>query len=158
MGEAFAEAQPSPSILPVQAYKPFQAQADLHSKPAGELRQRMTQSQEARDWRGLVENRVSDTSWEPSGPLAGRARSTAARRQEWQASPAGWRGASVIPRMSLQQRVALAETEGFLRAKVAAKEQLCSQVIAENQQLLRQLEDSKARHRQAIERIKAWVF
>ncbi|CDJ52884.1 Ras family domain-containing protein, putative [Eimeria brunetti] len=50
---------------------------------------------------------------------------------------------------------AAAETQGFLRAKIAAKEQLCSQVIGENEHLIRQLEETKAQHRQTVERLKA---
>ncbi|XP_026193230.1 uncharacterized protein LOC34623620 [Cyclospora cayetanensis] len=146
------EVQQSHSILPEQAYKPFKRRTTESKRLLGEPFRSELQLHGSVGWRELAETRVCSVGKQL---VAEPVRSASGRAEAGGAAFFRWRSTAISPNMTLQQRVTLAESQGFLRAKVAAKEQLCSQVIGENQQLLRQLEDSRARQQQTVERLKA---
>lgn len=155
--------QQSSFSFPVQAYSPFQRQPPTPlaaPAPPQRVRRGVSASLQAcavgrgsaatPQRKSFNEGGGRDTSSNSSSSSA----SQALISREIPSAERNERG-RIDAKMSVHHRVAVAESQGFLRAKVAAKEQLCSQVIGENQTLIRQLEEIKAQHRQTVERLKA---
>ncbi|CDJ32117.1 uncharacterized protein EMH_0072540 [Eimeria mitis] len=171
-----SQAQPSPSsfTLPLQAYKPFKRQppalplssaAAAAATAAAPAAAAAAAAAAASPQQHLVPRCVSPLLHPPINNKA----AAAAKRFNTSGYPqvhrrsrsacitpsaASSRGGPSSSKMSIH-RVAAAETQGFLRAKIAAKEQLCSEVIGENQKLIRHLEETKLQHRQTVEKLKA---
>lgn len=122
--------EPRFSLSP-SAYRPF--------APRGNLGRRALEAEATVSRESNLSKRASSSPSLalPSGALWG-ARPSRPPKRDWPSSMPASR----------------VEREGFLRAAVVAKEELCASLIEENQQLSRLLEEGKTRHRLAVEKVK----